>query len=368
MGAAAEFLVGGFFSPAISEVGEQPVAGLRFEREQGPDVAEEGLDDPERGRADAKQALGDRDQAQSDRDQRAYSDYAHGEEGAGRAQTTAERAEETEDREQDSRRRDRTAQERDVSAQFRDELSVLRDEAAEGHDREAIDLDAKDDLADRHTLRVEELRGRGRATRGRAAGDRARAGRDRAQATGDRAHAGGDRAQAGGDRDEAACDRAHAEGDRDQAAHDREQAGIDELTGARRRGVGLEDLDNEMKRARRESEGRLVAAYVDVDGLKSVNDEQGHAAGDALLRTVAAGFRRHMRPYDLLVRLGGDEFLCALPNITLDEAQERFDDLPAELNAAGGRSVSIGYAELHDGDLTDDLVKRADSALLASRR
>jgi len=53
--------------------------------------------------------------------------------------------------------------------------------------------------------------------------------------------------------------------------------------------------------------------------------------------------------------------LCALPNLTLAEAQERFDDLRAELKAAAGRSVSIGYAELRDGDLTD-LVKRADTA------
>jgi len=213
---------------------------------------------------------------------------APGEEGAGRVRTIAERDAETEDREQDSRRRDQTAHDRDDSAKARDEQSVWRDEVAEGRDREATELDAKDNLADRHTLRVEELRGRGRTSRFRAAGDR----------------------------DEAAHDRAHAEGDRDRAAYEREQAGSDELTGARRRGVGLEELRNEIERARRESDGRLVAAYMDVDGLKSVNDEQGHAAGDALLRAVAAGFRRHLRPYDLLIRLGGDEFLCALPSGT----------------------------------------------------
>ncbi len=270
-----------------------------------------------------------------------------------------ERVVETEEREQDSRRRDSTAGERDASADRRDESSALRDSLAEGHDRAATDLDVKDDVADRHTLRVEELRGRGRASRARAADDRARAARDRAQATGDRAHAGGDRAGAEGDRE-------HSADDRDHAADDRERAATDELTGARRRGVGLEDLANEMGRARRESDGRLVAAFIDVDGLKAVNDKDGHRAGDDLLRSVAQGLRRHMRTYDLLIRLGGDEFLCVLPNVTLAEARARFGRLRSDL-AGSTSSVSIGYAELCDGDSPDDLVNRADGALLAQR-
>lgn len=237
-------------------------------------------------------------------------------------------------------------QKRDLFAQRRDESSMLRDHKADGRDREARDWAVRDALADRHTLGVDEWRGRARESRRRAAGDRTQAGLDREHATGDREHAGGDRLQ---------------------AAHDREQAGRDELTGARRRGVGLEELENEMKRARRESDG-LVAAYVDVDGLKAVNDEQGHAAGDELLRNVADGFRRHMRTYDLFVRLGGDEFLCALPDVTVAEAQRRFEELRSELQGSAATSVSIGYSELRDGDSADDLVTRADTALLANRR
>jgi len=257
------------------------------------------------------------------------------------------------DAEQAARRRDRTAQKRDVAADQRDDSSTSRDESAESRDTAAASLDARDDISDRHTLGVVELRGRGRESRRRAADDRAQAGQDREQATGDREHAGSDRER--------------AETDREQAARDREYAGTDELTGARRRGVGLEELDNEMKRARRESD-TLIAAYVDVDGLKSVNDERGHDAGDKLLRTVADGLRRHMRPYDLLVRVGGDEFLCALPSISLAEARQRFDALLAELRDSGDTLVSVGYSELRDGDSADEFVKRADSALLASRK
>jgi diguanylate cyclase (GGDEF)-like protein len=240
----------------------------------------------------------------------------------------------------------KTAEERDLSARQRDRSSALRDQAADSHDQSATQLDADDDIADRHTLRLDEVRSRGRASRRRA---------------------GEDRAQASQDRTRAAEDRDEAGHDRERSANDREHAGVDELTGARRRGVGLEELEIEVKRAAREGH-RLLAAYVDVDGLKSVNDERNHAAGDELLRAVADGLRSHMREYDLLVRLGGDEFLCVLPNVSLAEARERFDDLLTELKRSVGGSVSVGYSELRDGDSADTFVSRADNALIARRR
>ena len=127
------------------------------------------------------------------------------------------------------------------------------------------------------------------------------------------------------DRARAEDDRGDAELDRDQAQSDRHNAGIDELTGAKRRGIGIEDLRNEIDRGRREGDGQLVLAYVDVDGLKTVNDTQGHPAGDEVLRAVAAAFSRELRSYDVVVRMGGDEFLTALPNVTLEEAKSRFE-------------------------------------------
>jgi diguanylate cyclase (GGDEF)-like protein len=229
-----------------------------------------------------------------------------------------------------------------VSADLRDDLSTRRDQIAEGLDERSAELDAKEDLADRHTLRVAELRSRARSSRARAAWDRIRA---------------------AGSRDQAARDRDQAARDRDQAAYDREHAATDELTGARRRGVGLEELEGEMARARRE-EHPLVAAFVDVDGLKAINDEQGHAAGDELLAGVAKGLKQYMRPYDLLVRMGGDEFLCVLP-VTTAEANQRFDALRADLNGSAGRSISVGFGELRDGDSPEDFIRRADEDLLA---
>jgi len=277
------------------------------------------------------------------------------------------------ERDESSSRRDESSLIRDESSSRRDESSALRDKLADALDRAATDLDAQDEATDGGSLGVEELRGRSRSGRTRAAADRARSRQDRRHAQGDRGHAGSDREHSGEDREHAGADRGHAEDDRDHSRHDRdhagddrEHAGTDELTGARRRGVGLEQLENEIGRARRESESRLVAAFVDVDGLKSVNDLDGHAAGDALLLRVADGLRLYMRSYDLLVRLGGDEFLCALPNLRVPDAHARFEGLQGAL-AKSGASVSVGYAELRDGDSARDLVDRADGELLATR-
>src|SRR5438552_11348809 len=75
-------------------------------------------------------------------------------------------------------------------------------------------------------------------------------------------------------------------------------ATTDELTGAWTRKLGLEEVSRELERAHRTG-ARLVLAFVDVDGLKAVNDSQGHLAGDALLRLLGETLRANVRPYDV---------------------------------------------------------------------
>jgi len=239
------------------------------------------------------------------------------------------------------------ASRRDEAARERDELAAQRDRDAEARDRELIELLSEYTDLDARDPYVEALRSWITAIRERAAADRQRAREDR---------------------ERAACDREFSAIERAQAARERGAAGIDELTGARRRGVGLEELDREIERARRTRTG-LVAVFVDVDNLKSVNDTLGHAAGDRLLRNVVSGLKGHLRAYDLVVRLGGDEFLCVLPGVSVDQARARFADLNAELSRANPQgSVSIGVSELHDHETQPDLIDRADHDLLAARR
>jgi diguanylate cyclase (GGDEF)-like protein len=208
--------------------------------------------------------------------------------------------------------------------------------------------------------------------RDRVAEERDRAAEARDRAAEARDHADGrfstsERERAARDRTEAARDREQAARDRRKAARDRARAGLDPLTGALRRDRGLADLGREIDRARR-SHGRLTLAFVDVDGLKAVNDAEGHAAGDRLLSDVATALRTGLRSYDLVVRYGGDEFLCALPGTDVESARRRFADVARSLtDVSPGASVSTGLAELEDGDTLDELIARADDALYAGR-
>ena len=111
-----------------------------------------------------------------------------------------------------------------------------------------------------------------------------------------------------------------------------------------------------------------MLAFVDVDGLKAVNDSRGHAAGDQLLRHVVGALRTNLRSYDLLVRFGGDEFVCALADLGIDEASRRFRKINADLQESHGASITVGLAEMRSGDSLVRLVARADEALYEERK
>jgi len=141
----------------------------------------------------------------------------------------------------------------------------------------------------------------------------------------------------------------------------KEAAAVDEMTGALRRAAGLAALEREVRRARRFDDRKLVVAFADLDDLKAVNDRRGHAAGDAVLRETSAALRRRLRAYDLVIRWGGDEFVCSLPGAGVEAAQRALDDICAELLARTGCTFSTGFADLGpDGD-AEALVARADA-------
>lgn len=238
--------------------------------------------------------------------------------------------------------RDRIAEDRDERAEAHDQQSKARDERAEARDQRA------------ETREVD------------AAESDAGAVADRAGARRDRRGGASDRTQASDDRKAALDDREAASVDRVRSAEELAASSIDELTGTYRRDAGAVELEREVARARR-TETPLAVAFVDVDGLKKKNDSEGHAAGDQLLCEVANSIRNHFRPYDLIVRYGGDEFVCALFDMEIEEAAERFSLVSADLEKQQA-SVTVGLASHAADDDLASLLARADSAMYEERR
>jgi len=126
-------------------------------------------------------------------------------------------------------------------------------------------------------------------------------------------------------------------------------------------------MTREMARARR-TEQPLIVAYVDVDGLKTINDSLGHAAGDTTLLKVANALQAGLRSYDVIIRYGGDEFVCVVTGLSMAEAEDRFERIDTDL--AGGaqhRSITVGLAHMQPDDTPEGLVARADAALYGQR-
>jgi diguanylate cyclase (GGDEF)-like protein len=314
------------------------------DRDQTLADADQTVADGEQVSADRDQAADDDDQANADLDQAAR-DRGVVPDGESRKaddaydRRTKLRLEKSQGRFQAAAARDEVARARDLAALARDRVAVLRDRQMTQHDA---------DLSEAATAAVgEDVIARREDNRRRAAESRASAAESRAQAAMDRALA--------------AEDRAEAQADRDELLEHLTISETDALTGARTRGAGLAELDQEIDRARRTT-GQLAVGYVDVVGLKKINDEQGHAAGDAVLQRVVTAMRVQLRSYDLIVRLGGDEFLCVISGATIDEARRRLKAIQATLAAdPDPRDIKVGIATLSPDDTARELVQRADA-------
>ena len=121
----------------------------------------------------------------------------------------------------------------------------------------------------------------------------------------------------------------------------------------------------------------LTVLYIDLDGLKSINDRHGHDTGDEVIRIAAARLRGALRTQDVVCRLGGDEFGCLLSG-PLSRTQleplacKLFDTVSAAMQI-GSRALvvlpSIGIASCpEDGTTGAELVKQADSAMYRAKR
>jgi diguanylate cyclase (GGDEF)-like protein len=145
-------------------------------------------------------------------------------------------------------------------------------------------------------------------------------------------------------------------------------AGVDRdpLTGTLTRPVMRLRVADEQAHARRFEEP-LAVALVDVDHLKSINDERSHAAGDAALQAVARALQG--RRDDLVARWGGDEFLVLLPGATRAQAAARLRRSVAALAAApASATFSAGVTDLPGDARLEDALARCDRALHAAKR
>jgi diguanylate cyclase (GGDEF)-like protein len=150
----------------------------------------------------------------------------------------------------------------------------------------------------------------------------------------------------------------------------------DELTGLGNRREGMRRVDELVAVSARYGQP-LSCASIDIDHFKQFNDSHGHAAGDAVLRHVAATLRQTTRAADLCFRIGGDEFLVLLPQLSLADAAswaERFRsaiaDQPYHHNALRlDLGVSVGLAErAAPAGTAGGLLDAADAALYAAKR
>ncbi|HEX6348951.1 MAG TPA: bifunctional diguanylate cyclase/phosphodiesterase [Candidatus Dormibacteraeota bacterium] len=143
---------------------------------------------------------------------------------------------------------------------------------------------------------------------------------------------------------------------------------FDDLTGVLRRASGLIAAEREIKRSRRSGSTQVVAAFLDVDGLKATNDLYGHPAGDELLRQLASLLKARLRGQDLIFRYGGDEFVCLLVDADLEGARRLTRELNDEFKSRHRHGLSIGLAQLQPADTAATLLARADAALYAERK
>ena len=154
-----------------------------------------------------------------------------------------------------------------------------------------------------------------------------------------------------------------------------QQAHYDSLTGLPNRLVLMDRLTQEIARCQRES-GSLALLFVDLDHFKNVNDTQGHASGDRVLKEAAGRISRCIRDSDTVSRHGGDEFTVILGKVRRPQDAGRVaEDIVHSLSEAfvdNGQtsflSASVGIAVYpQDGNSAEALIKNADTAMYRAK-
>lgn len=145
----------------------------------------------------------------------------------------------------------------------------------------------------------------------------------------------------------------------------------DSMTRAFNRRYLFELMEKEISRAER---GNRVFSLImlDIDHFKNVNDTYGHGTGDTVLIEVSKLVLKTIRKYDAFARIGGEEFVCFLPNTEAENAlalAERLRVLIEELEIEGKLKVtaSFGVTQFKGDEKADTVLNRADEALYEAK-
>lgn len=152
------------------------------------------------------------------------------------------------------------------------------------------------------------------------------------------------------------------------------QAAHDPLTGVLNRRAALQRMKEEIARASR-TEGVLAVCMCDLDHFKRINDTFGHVAGDTALRSCVTAIQESMREFDILGRLGGEEFLVVAHTGTVGEAEmmaerirARVEEIALETETGAITfTISIALVLAKPDSTVDTLLETADEALYRAK-
>jgi len=146
----------------------------------------------------------------------------------------------------------------------------------------------------------------------------------------------------------------------------------DPMTGIGNRPRFLAGLEAAALRRKEKGEPYSITLF-DLDGFKAVNDRQGHAAGDQVLKDIGAALSLAARPEDVPCRLGGDEFAILFPGLKKDQAADQLERIKQALDAAMARAgwavtFSMGLAEAREEEDIDALIATADRLMYDAKQ
>lgn len=145
---------------------------------------------------------------------------------------------------------------------------------------------------------------------------------------------------------------------------------IDTLTGLTNRD-GWDAMASHVHQKHDESDKPLCVLYLDLDHFKAINDRHGHATGDAILRKLGEVMREHLRDEDLMARIGGEEFIAMLSNMSVHQARVVAERLRNAIESMEGEvpvTVSVGLAQVWPQESLESATHRADEALLRAKQ